>query len=107
MSKVFSYDEAMEATVAYFNGDEAAAHVFIGKYALRNNDGELVEKTPADMHVRLATKFAEAEAKYADGMSYDEIYSLFDGFKYVIPQGSPMSAIGNEYSIQSASKLLS
>lgn len=101
--RTFPRSEAIEKSTAYFNNDSTAAKVFVDKYALKNNEDALVEATPDDMHRRLATEFANAESKYADGMSFDEIYSLFENFKYVIPQGSPMSAIGNPYAIQSAS----
>jgi ribonucleoside-diphosphate reductase alpha chain len=98
-----SKEDAINKSTQYFKGDSTAASVFVGKYALRNNNDELVELTPDDMHRRLATEFAKFEKKYKDGMSFDEIYGLFEGFRDVIPQGSPMSAIGNPYSIQSAS----
>lgn len=101
--ETFSNNQALEASAEFFKGDTTASSVFVGKYALRNNEELLVEKTPNDMHIRLATAFADAEGKHSDGMGFDEIYSLFEGFKYIIPQGSPMSAIGNPYSIQSAS----
>ncbi len=98
-----SKEAALKESTKYFKDDSTASSVFVGKYALRNNADELVELTPDDMHRRLAREFANAEAGYDDGMSFDEIYGLFEGFKYVIPQGSPMSAIGNPFSIQSAS----
>lgn len=98
-----SKEEALKESTRYFKDDSTASSVFVGKYALRNNNDELVELTPDDMHRRLAREFAVAEGGYEDGMSFDDIYGLFEGFKYVIPQGSPMSAIGNPFSIQSAS----
>lgn len=98
-----SKEEAIKESTKYFKDDSTASSVFVGKYALRNNNDELVELTPDDMHRRLAREFAIAEGGYKDGMSFDDIYGLFEGFKYVIPQGSPMSAIGNPFSIQSAS----
>jgi ribonucleoside-diphosphate reductase alpha chain len=100
---IYTYEEALEASKQYFNGDELAADVFVSKYALKNNNGELVEKTPADMHRRLSKEFARIESKYPNPLSEEQIFKLLDGFKYVVPQGSPMSAIGNEYQIQSAS----
>ncbi len=100
---VYTKEEALKESTQYFKGDSTASTVFVGKYALRNNNEEIVEATPDDMHRRLATEFAKAEGLYSDGMNFDEIFALFQGFKYVIPQGSPMSAIGNPYSIQSAS----
>ena len=101
--KTFSDTVALEESTKYFEGDAPAASVFVTKYALRNNDGELVENTPEAMHRRLAIEFANAEANYSDGMDFDEIFNLFKDFKYVIPQGSPMAAIGNPFAIQSAS----
>lgn len=99
--KKYTYEEALEASKLYFNGDELAAKVFVDKYALQNNEGEYLELMPSDMHRRLAKEFARIELKYSNPMSEDEIYSLFDNFKYVIPQGSPMSGIGNPYQVQS------
>ena len=94
---------AREKTLAYFDGDEIATSVWLGKYALRDADGALLEETPADMHRRLAKEFARIEAKYPNPMSEGEIFELLDGFKYVVPQGSPMSGVGNGYKIQSLS----
>lgn len=99
----YTLEEAIKSSTEYFKGDVTSATVFIGKYALKNNEDKLVEANPDDMHHRLAREFAIAESKYADGMTEEEIYNLFKNFEYVIPQGSPMSAIGNPYSIQSAS----
>ncbi len=100
---IFTHEEAMSASTGYFEGDELAATVFITKYALRNEKGELVEKTPTDMHRRLALEFARVEAKYPNPMSEDEIFDLLDKFRYIVPQGSPMSAVGNPTQIQSLS----
>lgn len=101
--QVFSYDEAFEKSKEYFNDDDLAATVFLTKYALRNEKGEILEATPDMMHRRLAKEFARIEAKYPNPMSEDEIFALFDKFKRVVPQGSPMSAIGNPYKKQSLS----
>lgn len=98
-----SYQQALEESMKYFNGDELAADVFVGKYALVDGQGDLKELTPDDMHKRLAREFARVEKKYSNPMSEEEIYELFKEFRYVVPQGSPMSAIGNDYQIQSAS----
>jgi ribonucleoside-diphosphate reductase alpha chain len=98
----FSHEEAVKASIDYFGGDELAATVFVTKYALRSNSG-LLELTPRDMHRRLAKEFARIEAKYPNPMSEDEIFALLDGFKYIVPQGSPMSAVGNPTQIQSLS----
>lgn len=100
MNKIYSYDEALNASLEYFKGDKLAAEAFVGKYALRNSDDDLIEKTPKDMHKRLAKEFSRIENKYPNPLSYDEIYDLFDGFKWTIPQGSPMSGIGNNYKVQ-------
>jgi ribonucleoside-diphosphate reductase alpha chain len=86
----------------YFNDDDLAVDVF-GKYALRNDKGELLEITPDDMHRRLAREFARIESKYPNPMSEDEIFELLRNFQSVVPQGSPMSGIGNPYQIQSLS----
>ena len=98
-----TFEEAKEATLEYFDGDELAANVFVSKYALRDLENNYYEKAPDDMHKRLASAFARVEANYPNGMSEDEIYSLFKNFKYVVPQGSPMSGIANPFQIQSLS----
>ena len=100
---MFTYEEALEASKNYFNGDSLAAEVFLGKYALRNGKGELLESTPTDMHKRLAKEFARIEASYPNPLSEQEIFDLFDKFKYIIPQGSPMAGIGNPYQVTSLS----
>jgi ribonucleotide reductase alpha subunit len=87
----------------YFGGDELASDVFVMKYALRDENGNIIEKTPDQMHRRLAREFARIESKYPNPMSEDEIYSLFENFKKIVPQGSPMAAIGNPYQVMSAS----
>ena len=103
MSKNFEYDEAFRQCVEYFGGDDLAANVFLTKYALTDKEGNLKECTPDDMHRRLASEFSRVESKYPNPMSEEEIYSLFSNFKYVVPQGSPMSGIGNPHQIQSIS----
>ena len=100
---MYTYDEVFKASIEYFGGDELAASVFAGKYALQDADGNYTELTPDDMHSRIASEFAGIEAKYENSMHYEDIYSLFKDFKYIIPQGSPMSGIGNEAKIQSLS----
>lgn len=95
--------EAYEASLEYFDGDELAANVFVDKYAMQDNEGNHVEFTPRDMHHRLAKEFARIEAKYPGALSEQEIFDLLDNFRYIVPQGSPMSAIGNDYQIQSLS----
>lgn len=98
-----NYQEAYKASLEYFKGDELAAKVFISKYALTDKDGDIKELTPDDMHKRLSKEFARIESKYPNPMSEQEIYSLFKNFEYIIPQGSPMQAIGNDYAVQSTS----
>jgi ribonucleoside-diphosphate reductase alpha chain len=99
----YTYEEAFKESVEYFRGDELAASVFISKYALRDDKGNILEKSPRQMHRRLAKEFARIEKKYANPLSEEEIFSYFDQFQWIIPQGSPMSAIGNDYQIQSCS----
>lgn len=100
--KSYSYDEVRNASIAYFDGDELAADVFAGKYALQDLKGTIYELTPADMHRRLAREFARIESKYANPLSEDEIYDYFQDWR-IVPQGGPMSAIGNKYQVQSLS----
>ena len=100
---MYTYQQVFEASLKYFNGDELASSVFAGKYALQDAEGNYLELTPDDMHQRLAAEFTRIEAKYDNSMCYEEIYNLFKDFKYVVPQGSPMSGIGNEAKIQSLS----
>lgn len=102
-TKKLQYQEALTVSKKYFDGDELAAQVFLGKYALTNGDGEILEKSPDEMHHRLAKEFARVEAKYANPLSEEEIYSYFKDFKYIVPQGSPMSGIGNPYQTVSLS----
>ena len=102
---MYTYDEVYSASLEYFEGDELAAGVFAGKYSLSDRDGVFYERTPEDMHKRMAVEFARIEKKYPNSMTYEEIFDLFDRFKFVIPQGSPMAAIGNHNQIQSTSKI--
>lgn len=99
----YTYSQVLEAATEYFQGDEFAAKVFVDKYALQTLSGEFLELTPADMHRRLAKEFARIEAKYPNPLSEDEIFALIDRFQFIVPQGSPMSAIGNPYQLQSLS----
>jgi ribonucleoside-diphosphate reductase alpha chain len=92
---VYSLEEAMEKTTAYFNGDAMAADVWISKYALKDSDGKLYELTPEDMHHRIAREIARIEKRYPNPMSEQEVFELLKDFKYIIPQGSPMAGIGN------------
>ncbi len=100
---VYTYSQVFEESIKYFNGDEFAAKVFVDKYALQNLQGEFLELTPQDMHRRLAKEFARIEAKYKNPLNEEDIFSLIDKFKFIVPHGSPMSAIGNSYQLQSIS----
>ncbi len=99
----YSYEEAMEATTAYFRGDTLAANVWINKYALKDSKGTLFEKSPDDMHRRIAREIARTEKQYPNPMSEEEVYALLKDFRYIVPQGSPMAGIGNNIQIGSLS----
>src|SRR5690554_1051261 len=99
----YSQDEAFEASLKYFNGDDLAARVWINKYALKDSEGNLFEKTPDNMHRRIAREIARIEERYANPLSETEIFEAIKGFKYIVPQGSPMAGIGNPYQIASLS----
>lgn len=101
--KIYTFDEACEAALAYFKGDELAAKVWVNKYALKDAAGNIYEHSPEDMHWRLANEIARIEKKYENGLTSQELYDLFDQFKYIIPQGSPMTGIGNDFQIASLS----
>jgi len=101
--KTYTFDEAYQATLAYFNGDELAAKVWVNKYAMKDSFGNIYEQTPTDMHWRIAREIARIEQRYANPMSAEEIFGLMDHFRYIIPQGSPMTGIGNNYQIASLS----
>ena len=101
--KIYSFEEAVKATVEYFGGDELAARVWVNKYALKDSYGNIYEKTPEDMHRRLAKEVARIENNYANPMTEEQLMDLFRNFRYIIPQGSPMSGIGNNYQIGSLS----
>ena len=102
-AKTYTQDEAFEASVAYFKGDELAARVWINKYALKDSYGNIYEKDPQAMHVRLAKEIARIEANYANPLSENEVLGLIENFKYIVPQGSPMAGIGNKYQTGSLS----
>ncbi len=102
-TKTYTFDEAYNATLEYFNGDELAAKVWVNKYALKDAFGNIYEQTPKDMHQRLAYEVARIEKKYSNPLSEKELYDLFDEFKYIVPQGSPMTGIGNNFQIASLS----
>ena len=101
--KIVKEVDAKKATIEYFAGDELAAQVWVNKYALKDSAGNLYETTPADMHHRLAREVARVESKYANPMSEGELFSLFDRFRYIVPQGSPMTGIGNNFQVSSLS----
>ncbi len=101
--KIYTFDEACEAALAYFKGDELAAKVWVNKYALKDAAGNIYEHSPEDMHWRLANEIARIEKKYENGLTSQELYDLFDQFKYIVPQGSPMTGIGNDFQIASLS----
>ena len=101
--KTFTQKEAELASVEYFKGDELAARVWSTKYALKDSYGNLYEETPDDMHHRLAGEIARVEQKYANPMSEAELFELLKDFKYIVPAGSPMTGIGNDYQVASLS----
>ncbi len=102
-TKIYTYDEAYRASCDYFKGDELAARVWVNKYALKDSFGNIFEKTPDDMHHRIARELARIESKYNNPMSEDAIFELLKDFKYIVPQGSPMAGIGNNYQVGSLS----
>lgn len=103
MKKSYDYNEVLAAAIEYFKGDELAANVWINKYALKDSFGNIYELTPDDMHRRLAREIARIEKKYPNPISEEEIYQLLKDFKYIIPQGGPMTGIGNDFQIASLS----
>src|SRR4030042_5614404 len=100
---VYSHDDAVEASVRYFRGDELAARVWANKYALKDSFGNLYEKTPDDMHRRLAREIHRIELKYKNPLPEDLLYSVLKDFKYIVPQGGQMTGIGTDYQIASLS----
>ena len=101
--QIYSYEEAFEESLRYFQGDELAARVWVNKYAVKDSFGNIYEKSPKDMHWRLANEVARIEAKYPNALSSEQLFELFDHFKYIVPQGSPMTGIGNDYQVASLS----
>lgn len=99
----YRHEEVLEAATVYFKGDKLAAGVWMNKYALKDSDGNIYELTPDDMHHRLAGEVARIEQKYVHPMSESEIFELFRDFKYIVPQGSPMAGIGNNFQVSSLS----
>lgn len=102
-SKTYTYNEAYEATLKYFEGDELAARVWTSKYSLKDSFGNLYELTPDDMHHRIASEIARVEKKYANPMDENLIFELIKHFRYIVPQGSPMAGIGNDFQVGSLS----
>ena len=101
--KKYSREEVYEATLNYFKGDTLATEVWINKYCLKDSDGNLYEKTPDDMHWRLANELARIEQKYPNPLSVKQIYEKIKNFKRIVPQGSPMAGIGNNFQTVSIS----
>ena len=100
---IYSYEEAFKASLDYFAGDELAARVWVNKYAMKDSFGNIFEKSPADMHHRIASELARIERKYPNPVPEEEIFDLIDHFRYIIPAGSPMTGIGNDFQIASLS----
>ena len=103
LPKTYTQEEAFQASLEYFKNDDLAARVWLNKYALKDSEGNIFELTPTDMHRRIAKELARVEKKYKNPLSEDEIFDLIKGFKYIVPQGSPMAGIGNPYQIGSLS----
>ena len=101
--KTYTFEEAQNATLEYFGGDALAARVWANKYAMKDSLGNIYEETPKDMHWRIANEIARVEAKYPNAVSAQQLFDLLDHFKYIVPQGSPMTGIGNNYQIASLS----
>ncbi len=103
LKQTYGFDEAYKASLEYFNGDELAARVWVNKYALKDSQGNIYELTPDDMHRRLASEIGRVEKLYPNPLSEEELFELMQGFKYIVPQGSPMTGIGNNFQIASLS----
>ena len=102
-TKTYAYDEALAASLQYFDGDELAARVWVNKYAMKDSFGNIYERTPADMHWRIANEIARIENQYENPMSAQEVFDLLDHFRYIVPAGSPMTGIGNDFQVASLS----
>ena len=102
-NKMYSYDEAYEESLRYFQGDELAARVWVNKYALKDSYGHIYEKSPQDMHHRIADELVRIESRYPNPRTKEQIMELLDQFRYIIPQGSPMTGIGNDFQVASLS----
>lgn len=101
--KTYSQEEAFNKTLEYFGGDELAARVWVTKYAMKDSFGNIYEQTPEDMHWRIANEVARIEGKYPNPLTAEEIFALLDHFRYVVPAGSPMTGIGNNFQVASLS----
>ena len=101
--KIYSYEEAFDASLKYFKGDELAARVWVNKYSMKDSFGNIYEQSPEDMHWRIANEIARIENKYENPLKPEEIFELLDHFKYIIPAGSPMTGIGNNHQVASLS----
>ncbi len=101
--QTYTYDEAFKASLDYFDGDELAARVWVNKYAVKDSFGHIYEKSPEDMHWRIANEVARIENNYPNPLSAQELFDLMNHFRYIVPQGSPMTGIGNDYQIASLS----
>lgn len=101
--QIYTYDDAYAASLKYFKGDELAARVWSSKYALKDSDGNIYELTPDDMHHRIAREIARIESNYPNPMAEEEVFELLRNFKYIVPQGSPMAGIGNDFQVGSLS----
>lgn len=99
----YTYEEAYAASLAYFDGDELAARVWVTKYAMKDSFGHIYEKSPVDMHWRMAREIARVESKYPKGLSAQQVFDLLDHFRYLVPAGSPMTGIGNNHQLASLS----
>ena len=123
--KIYTYEQVLEKSISYFNGDELAATTWMNKYAMKNDSGEFVEQSPDDMHKRMAKEFGRIEADYKlkyklngsakflskygqerQDLSEEKIYNYFKEFGYIIPQGSVMSSLGNYYQLASLSNCI-
>ena len=103
MENTYTYDEAFKASLEYFGGDELAARVWVNKYAMKDSFGHIFERSPRDMHHRIAAEIARIEKKYNNPVSEDDVFALLDHFRYLVPAGSPMTGIGNHHQIASLS----
>ncbi len=101
--KTYAFKEALKAATEYFKGDELAANVWVNKYALKDSSGNIYEKSPEEMHRRISSELFRIEQKYPNPIPEETLYELLKDFKYIIPQGSPMSGIGNNLQVSSLS----